>query len=146
MQIKKISTVIIVVILVVFLALIRTFEKELFYDPFLNYFKQDFNNNLFPALDGIRLGTHILFRYFLNTVISLGIIYAIFRDTSLLKFSAFLYILFFLILIGLFYWVLYYKGSESAWLLFYVRRFLIQPVFILLFIPAFYYQLQSEKK
>jgi exosortase F-associated protein len=29
-------------------------------------------------------------------------------------------------------------------ILFYIRRFLIQPIFLLLFLPAFYYQKQNR--
>ncbi|KVV14329.1 exosortase F system-associated protein [Flavobacterium sp. TAB 87] len=149
MQINKKGLVLkiaIVTILVVGLAIIRAFEDLLFYDPFLNYFKEDFKNSDFPAFDGLHLGFNITLRYVLNAIFSLGIIYAIFRDESILKFSTFLYIIFFIILIGFFYAIIYLKGSESAWLLFYVRRFLIQPLFVLLFVPAFYYQLLKDKK
>lgn len=133
-------TIISVLFLVVLLSLIRAFESKLFYDPFLNYFKEGFKMLPFPDFDPVKLGFNLFLRYLINTVLSLGIIFAIFRKRSLLKFTAFLYVIFFVILIVLFYLILFYKGSESAWLLFYVRRFLIQPIFVLLFIPAFYYQ------
>jgi exosortase F-associated protein len=50
------------------------------------------------------------------------------------------YLLFFIILISLFFIVLFFFGETNKMTLFYIRRFLIQPIFLLLFLPAFYYQ------
>ena len=131
--------------LVVLLILIRTFEDSLFYDPFLNYFKMDYNNLPLPDLDPIQLFFGLLFRYFLNTILSLGILYILFRDKQAIQFSVFLYAVFFVILIVTFYIILFYFENPNRMTLFYIRRFLIQPIFLLLFLPAFYYQLQMTK-
>ena len=76
----------------------------------------------------------------MNTLISLGIIYVLFKDVSKIKFSVFLFLIFFVFLIILMWVLLSYFNEKQAMALFYVRRFLIQPIFLLLFIPAFYYQ------
>lgn len=125
--------------------LIRTFESELFYDPFLEYFELDFKNLPFPKVDVFKLFFGLFLRYFLNTILSLILIYALFRDREILKFSTFLYLFFFVILFVLFFAILNYF-PDANWLLFYVRRFIIQPIFVLLFIPAFYYQQLNFKK
>ncbi|NBU81103.1 MAG: exosortase F system-associated protein, partial [Flavobacteriaceae bacterium] len=44
-----------------------------------------------------------------------------------------------------FVFVLTFFAEESKMTLFYIRRFLIQPIFILLFIPGFYYQKKIKK-
>ena len=129
-----------IIFIVMLFAAIRAFESALFYDPFLAYFKAEFKNVPFPELDLVKLGSNLFYRYFLNSMLSLALIYVIFRKADLIKFTSILYAFFFAILIVAFYFVLLCKGSESTWLLFYVRRFLIQPIFVLLFIPAFYYQ------
>jgi exosortase F-associated protein len=36
--------------------------------------------------------------------------------------------------------VVHFLDKENNFVLFYIRRFLIQPLFLLLFIPAFFYQ------
>ena len=66
--------------LVVLLALVRGFENELFYDPFLDFFKQDYSNLLLPKVDSFLLFLGLLFRYALNTALSLGVIYIIFQE------------------------------------------------------------------
>lgn len=131
-------------ILVLLLVLIRAYEDSLFYDPFLNYFKTDYYNLTLPEIDKVQLFFGLFFRYFLNSSVSLAIIYVLFKDIKAVIFASILYILFFIILIIGFYIVLFYIGETNKMGLFYVRRFIIQPIFLLLFLPAFYYQKQNS--
>ena len=85
-------------IMLVLLISVRIFEHQLFYDPFLDYFKSNFQNTSLPQFDSLQLFFGLLFRYSLNSVISLSIIYAIFNDASILRFSSILYLVFFIIL------------------------------------------------
>ena len=130
--------------LVFLLALVRTFENQLFYDPFLDFFKQDFTNLSLPIVDSLSLFLALLFRYTLNTFLSLGIIYILFKDVAMMKFSLVLYCFFFLIFVVAFFYIIYFRNENHNWILFYVRRFLIQPIFLLLFVAGFYYQKQSN--
>lgn len=120
--------------------LIRVYEDDLFYDPFLNYFKSDFQHSPLPEFNSFQLIFGLFFRYGLNMVISLGVLYVLFKDIAMLKFVSVLYGFFFLILISSFFAIIYYYGDQNNFMLFYVRRFLIQPIFVLLFVPAFFYQ------
>jgi len=129
-----------VILFVLSFALIRLYEYKLFYDPFLDYFKSDFNALPLPVYSSFQLFISLLFRYGLNTALSLGLIFTLFKDIEMVKFASFLYGFFFLALIVSFYSIIYFYGEHNNLMLFYVRRFLIQPIFILLFIPAFYYQ------
>lgn len=129
--------------LVGLLVLIRAFEDHLFYDPFLDYFKNDFANLSLPTFNPFQLFFGLLFRFTLNTILSLGIIYVLFKDIQMVKFALVLYYFFFMILIITFFFIIYYVKGHNNLALFYVRRFLIQPIFVLLFVPAFYYQKQK---
>ncbi|MFM9988204.1 exosortase F system-associated membrane protein [Flavobacterium sp.] len=131
------------IFLIGLLALVRIFENELFYDPFLDFFKNE-NASIYPETEYKKLCLSLLFRYFLNTIISLAILYVIFKDLNLIKFVSVLYLLFFVLLIIGFYIVLNFLDESHKMTLFYIRRFIIQPIFILLFIPAFYFQKKSE--
>jgi exosortase F-associated protein len=122
------------------LVLVRAFEDKLFYDPFLQFFKYDYQNKPLPAFDKSKLAVGLLFRYVLNMFFSLGIIYLLFKKRQLLKFSTMLFILLFFALMILFFGTLYFFEQPDYLVLFYLRRFLIQPLFLVLFIPAFYYQ------
>ena len=132
------------IILVLFLVLIRAYEDSLFYDPFLNYFKADYYNLPLPEIENVYLFFGLFFRYFLNTVLSLAIIYVLFKDIEAVKFASILYLVFFVILVVAFFFVLSFFGETNKMALFYIRRFLIQPIFLLLFLPEFYYQKQKN--
>lgn len=131
-------------LLVVMLALVRAYEDVLFYDPFLNYFKTDYHNLPLPKVENLSLFLGLLFRFFLNTVLSLAMIYVLFKDVEAVKFASILYVLFFVVLVILFFSVLSFFGETNKMALFYIRRFLIQPIFLLLFLPAFYFQKQNS--
>jgi exosortase F-associated protein len=131
------------IVFILLLVLIRAHEDSLFYDPFLDYFKSDYYNLPIPKIENIQLFLGLLFRYFLNTAVSLAIIHVLFKDIDAVKFASFLYFIFFVILITAFFFILLNNGETNKMGLFYIRRFLIQPIFLLLFLPAFYYQKQK---
>ncbi|NNT71937.1 exosortase F system-associated protein [Flavobacterium sp. IMCC34852] len=124
---------------------IRLFEDNLFYDPFLAYFKSEYAHAKLPQFNVFKLFFSLGIRFYLNSVISLFLLYVIFKDTKIVKFSMLLYMILGSILMISFIFVLTFFGEENKMTLFYLRRFLIQPIFIMLFIPAFYYQKQVKK-
>ncbi len=126
--------------LVGLLVVIRTFEDDLFYDPFLNYFKDNYTNLPLPVVNPIKLFLSMGFRYYLNSIISIAMLYLLFRDAKIAKFSTFLYILFGSVLMISFFFILMKLNDPNKMYVFYIRRFLIQPIFLILFSPAFYYQ------
>ena len=79
--------------LVLLLILIRAFENTFFYDPFLNYFKSEYANLPFPEISVVKLFLSLGFRFYLNSVISLFLLYVIFNDGKMVKFSILLYMI-----------------------------------------------------
>lgn len=132
--------------LVCLLALVRLFEYRLFYDPFLAFFKSEFTTKPLPEFDTVKLTVSLCFRYLLNTIISLALLYVAFKQKELVKFSALLYLIFFVLLMAAFFVIIHFFGANYNLELFYVRRFLIQPLFVILFLAAFYYQEKVAKK
>lgn len=127
-------------ILSLFLLAIRRYESVLFYDPFLEYYTLDYHKLPLPTMNHFLFVVNLFFRYGLNSIISLLIIFALFKDKEGIKFIALLYVLFFIGLLIAFYFVWFLIEDHQKMTLFYIRRFLIQPLFLLLFIPAFYVQ------
>ena len=72
------------------LVLIRAFENQLFYDPYLTFFQNDYLYIDSPRREIFKVTVFTSLRYFLNTVISLGILFVIFKDKSIIKFSVFM--------------------------------------------------------
>lgn len=132
--------ILLIVLLIALFAVIRMFENQLFYDPFLDFFKSEFQLMPLPTFDGFQLFLSLFLRYLLNSIVSLAIIYVAFKEVELVKFSAVLYGIFFVILTIVFFSIIHFYGNTNNLLLFNIRRFLIQPIFVLLFVPAFYYQ------
>lgn len=138
------TTVFYILILLALLVAIRAFENTLFYDPLLAYFKRNYMQMPLPKLNVIRLFFSLGFRFYLNSIISIGILKLIFNDSKVVKFSIFLYSVFGIILMVTFFFILLKFGETNKMNLFYIRRFIIQPVLLILFIPAFYYQKKNK--
>jgi exosortase F-associated protein len=132
------------VCLLLLLVAIRAFEKNLFYDPFLNYFQMEYAHLPYPVMNGFKLFLNLILRYFLNTILSIGLLWLLFKDKDIVKFASILYAFFGVVLMIAFFLVLLYLDQNNSMLLFYIRRFIIQPLFLLLFIPAFYYQNKNK--
>lgn len=130
--------------LVILLILIRAFEDNLFYDPFIDFFKQDSTYIQKPTFDSFLLLLNQTFRYFLNTIISLMILYFFFNDKQLVRISIILYVILFAILMILYFYLINNRLEENYLFTFYIRRFLIQPLFVFILIPAFYYHKKTS--
>ena len=136
---NNITKYVLLFILFVFLILIRVFENELFYDPYLLFFQNDYLYIDNPRREVFKLTAFTALRYALNTIISLGILYLVFNDKSMIRFSVLVYTLSFFILILIYLYFVVNPRQEDYYLFFNMRRFLIQPIILLILLPAFYY-------
>lgn len=146
---RKEVRIVLIFILIALLVVVRAYGSKLFYDPFIKYFMNDYLSLPAPDFGTVKLFAGIFMRYFINALISIAIIYLAFQKRTLVIFSIKFYIAAFFVL-SIVYYLLLKTGFENGHLLgFYVRRFLIHPVFVLILLPAFYYQrrlLQMAKK
>lgn len=127
-------------LLVILLVLVRMFEHQLFYDPLIDFYRYGgYLSGEIPEIDFIYLLFHLSLRFWLNTLISLLILYVAFFDKNIVKFSALLYSIIFIFGGITFAFFLRNLDQNNVMTLFYIRRFLIHPVFILILLPAFYY-------
>ena len=142
MQIERTSkkNYAIVGVLILALIVVRAFESKLFYDPFLEFFHGESQNKPLPEYDGFKLFFGLFFRYLINSVITILIIYLLFKEISIVKLTSFLLVAFFVVLIVTLFLILNFSSQPDYLFIFYIRRFLIQPLFLILFVPAFYYQ------
>ena len=130
-----------ILIFVSLLVLIRGFEEQLFYDPLLQFFKIDYKTMHLPDMDLVKLYLGVTLRYFLNTIFSLAILWLAFWNKEIIKISIYLYIILFVLFFVAFGFIVADSGEGGDHLLlFYIRRFLIHPLFLLILIPAFYFQ------
>ncbi|MFV8836786.1 exosortase F system-associated membrane protein [Salinimicrobium soli] len=125
-------------LLIGILALIRLYEYRFFYDPFMYFFEQKYQAGEgidFPAY----MFLNVFWRFLLNTIISLLILFVAFRSKSIIKFSALIYLGFFVVLFPVFIYLMNHVQPDEYLAAFYVRRFLAHPVLVLILLPAFYY-------
>ena len=141
---SKTSKYILLIVLFGLLALVRFFEEQLFYDPYLSFFKSDYLYVDNPRREILKLTGFTTLRYGLNTIISLGILFVFFKDKGIVKFAALIYTLAYVILILLFLYFVMNPKQEDYYLFFNIRRFLIQPIILLLLLPAFYYHKKRQ--
>lgn len=130
---------------VILFAVIRTFQADLFYDPLLEFFHGNFKGYGLPDIDLLPFSASLIFRYLLNTALSLGIIYLLFQKKSHLLFAGTLYAILGVICVVAVLIFIYLNDPENHLLLFYTRRILIQPLFLFIILPALYFQERSAK-
>lgn len=135
---------VVVRVLLVFLcflgfAFIRFRESELFYDPLISFFKSNYQSMPLPGMEMGKLYVHLFLRYLLNTVLSLIVLWFIFKEKGMITFAVLFYGVVCVILL-LVLGVLFKTQEVGEYLpIFYVRRFLIQPILLFMLLPAFYY-------
>lgn len=133
--------------LVLLLVLVRLFEHQLFYDPFIDFYRYGGHLAMeVPPIHFPKLLLNISLRYWLNTLISLAILYVTFQDKNIVKFATLLFALLFGISLATFCLLYFNLNGNNVMGLFYVRRFLIHPIFILILLPAFYYYRLQKRK
>lgn len=135
---------ILLLVLFLLLVLIRVFEDELFYDPYLQFFKNDYLYIDNPRREVFKLTAFTTLRYVLNTIISLSIIYVVFNEKSMVKFSSIIFTIAYIVLLVMFLYFVMNPRQEDYYLFFNIRRFLIQPIILLLLLPALYYHKQRQ--
>ena len=131
---------ILVGILLLLLVLIRAFEDVLFYDPYLTFFENDYLYLDSPRREIAKLVLNTTMRFALNTLISLGILFLIFKDKSIIEFSVLIYVAAYVLLLIPFLYFVINPKQEDYYMFFNIRRFLIQPLLLIILLPALYYQ------
>jgi exosortase F-associated protein len=134
-----------VALLILALVAVRFFENELFADPLIDFFKGNFLQKPRANYDLGEVLYPTLLRYLLNSLLSIGVLVLLFKRRAVRLFAIVFYAFALFPLIGLF--IYYYEnlGPDTYMSFFYIRRFLIQPLFLLLLVPAFYYQQKHTK-
>lgn len=125
---------------------VRALEDRIFYDPFLNYFHEANKNIAFPDFEWGKLIVGHLFRFILNLFFSCVIIHFIFKNKEWTMQGALLITIIFAITFPIYLYCISDRFEIGYLFSFYMRRFVIQPLILLLIIPLFYYRKQMLQK
>lgn len=124
---------------------VRMLEEEIFYDPFLTFFKVADKHANFPDFDGMKLILSYFFRFFLNLFFSAVVIHFIFKNKKWTLQAVVLMLLVFAITLPIYLYCIHTEFEIGYLFSFYMRRFVIQPLTLLLLIPLFYYRKHALK-
>lgn len=125
---------------------VRILEDQIFYDPFLNYFHEGNKNIPFPEFEWGKLIISHLFRFVLNLFFSCIIIHFLFKNKEWTVQGAVLISIIFAITFPIYLYCIYDRFDIGYLFSFYMRRFVIQPLILLLIVPLFYYRKQMMLK
>ncbi len=130
-------------VLIILMVVIRLNEHRLFYDPLLYFFK-----NSHIDLTKIDLSKHLVsvsVRYWLNAVLSTGIIYVLFNKKQYIKISGIVFFIAWIIFLPVYALFIETDFEYSLMVGFYIRRFLIQPIIGIILILALFYVEKIKK-
>jgi len=136
---------IIAVVLVSLLVAIRLFEKSYFNDGLSRFFQHDYLTEPLPKVSFFNIICIDSIRFWFNTTISILILRLYFNQSGLIKFLLLIFTVTYLIAIITLYVSVHNYQAGDYLILFYSRRFLIQPLLLLLLFPALWYQVRSSK-
>ena len=119
---------------------IRMVESKIFYDPFLAYFHEANKQIAIPEFVWSKLILNHLFRFLLNLICSAIILQAFFNNKKWTFQGIILTVLVFAITFPVYLYCLHTELDIGHLFTFYMRRFVIQPIILLLIIPLFYYR------
>ncbi|WP_160137096.1 exosortase F system-associated membrane protein [Chryseobacterium sp. c4a] len=125
---------------------VRMLEDQLFYDPFLDYFHEANKNIAFPVFEWRQLIGGNVLRFTLNLFFSCLIIQGLFKKKQWTFQGALMMVIVFAISFPIYLYCIQDKFEIGYLFSFYMRRFVIQPLIILLIVPMFYYRKQLEKE
>jgi len=125
---------------------VRMLEDAIFYDPFLNYFHEANKNISLPQIEWGKLIVSHLFRFILNLFFSCIIIHFLFKNKEWTMQGAVLITIIFAITFPIYLYCIYNQFEIGYLFSFYMRRFVIQPLILLLIVPLFYYRKQMLQK
>ena len=124
---------------------VRFLEDKIFYDPFLEFFKADYKVAQVPDFIWGKLMLNHFFRFALNLIFSAIVVHFMFLNKKWTIQAVFLMAVAFLFFFPIYLWCLYSKMEIGSLFTFSVRRFVIQPIILLLIIPIFYYRKKLGK-
>ena len=124
---------------------VRFLEDKIFYDPFLEFFKADYKIAQVPNFIWGKLMLSHFFRFALNLIFSAIVVHFMFLNKKWTIQAVFLMAVAFLFFFPIYLWCLYSKMEIGYLFTFSVRRFVIQPIILLLIIPIFYYRKKLGK-
>lgn len=127
------------------LALVYVLQRKLFYDPFLDFYYDPITDN-YPDFETVKYVFSKVFRFLLNDGLAILIIYGFFGPGKYVKFAAYILLFGLVVLLPLYVILVLFFYPETYSFLNHLHRLVLNPVLMMLLIPAFYSQRANAKK
>ena len=121
------------------LVLVYIFQLQLFYDPFQNITYTG-TEPVVPEYNKLYYVLSKVLRYILNDGFGLMIIWGLFGDKKYLRFAVLIFLFGLLLLLPIYLILSINFYASSFTFLTHLHRLVLNPVLMMLLIPAFYYQ------
>jgi exosortase F-associated protein len=125
------------------LASVYILQRELFYSGF---YDTGAGTTKLPDFDNLKFVFSKLIRFLINDGCSLLIIYGLFRRDDFMQFGFRLFLIELLILLPIYFSLTIFAFEQTRFFLQHLHRLVVNPVLMMLLIPAFYYQITLEKQ
>jgi exosortase F-associated protein len=129
------------------LIVVYVFQRQLFFDPF-----QDFIYNpqepRYPEFNAVPYIITKVIRYILNDGFALLIIWGLFKNKNYMRFAMIIFSIGLFILLPIYIYLVLNHFHSTYTFLNHLHRIVLNPVLMMLLIPAFYYQqsLKTDRK
>jgi exosortase F-associated protein len=123
---------------------LRYVADRFLYDPFAQFFQPDLPLPM-PEYDVWRLFWSINLRFLGNASLSLLLIYSLFKRSDWLKIALILLLLQHVLCLAAYLYFAHHHFQIGLHPSYYVRRFLLQPLMLLVLLAIFYYQQHADK-
>ncbi len=124
------------------LATVYIFQRDIFYSGF-----SDFGAGTvkLPEFNALKFAVHKLIRFLLNDGFSLLIIFGIFQRKDFMSFGFRLFQVELLVILPIYILLTIFMYEQTRFFLQHIHRLVVNPVLMMLLIPAFFYQQHLEK-
>lgn len=125
------------------LILMYTLQRQLFYDPLQDFVYNSVIDNR-PQIDAVKFIAGKVVRYVLNDVFAIFILMGIFADKKYLRLAVGVFLFGLVVMLPIYFIAVFYFLPEVFSFLNHIHRLILNPVLMLMLIPAIYYQKSRE--
>lgn len=125
------------------LVLMYTLQRQLFYDPLQDFVYNSVIDNR-PQIDAVKFIVGKVVRYVLNDVFAIFILMGIFADKKYLRLAVGVFLFGLVVMLPIYFIAVFYFLPEVFSFLNHIHRLILNPVLMLMLIPAIYYQKSRE--
>lgn len=119
------------------LVLVYLFQREWFYSGF---YDTGAAADKVPDFNAGKFFVSKYIRFLINDTMALGILYALFFEKKYMNFAFAVFLIEALIMMPTYIFGVIWFWDELKWFLSHLHRLVVNPFFMMLLIPAFYYQ------